>query len=46
MRPSRRGIASGRVRELRDPAIHVEDDTCYLLYCVAGESGIALARLS
>jgi Fusaric acid resistance protein-like len=33
------------VRQLRDPAIFVEDDRAYLLYSVAGESGIAVAEL-
>jgi hypothetical protein len=27
------------------PAIYVEGDNAYLLYAVAGESGIAIARL-
>ena len=43
-RPSVRGAARG-VRELRDPAIFVEDGRSYLLYSVAGESGIAIAEL-
>ena len=46
MRPSVRGLASEPVRELRDPAIFEEDGRVYLLYSVAGEQGIALARLS
>lgn len=33
------------VRQLRDPAIFGEDDRTYLLYSVAGESGIAIAEL-
>lgn len=33
------------VRQLRDPAIFVEDGKTYLLYSVAGESGIAVAEL-
>ena len=33
------------VRQLRDPAIFCEDDRTYLLYSVAGESGIAIAEL-
>ena len=44
--PSVRGISHPRVRELRDPAIYREDDSTYLLYTVAGESGIAVAELS
>ena len=33
------------VNQLRDPAIYVEDERIYLLYAVAGESGIAIARV-
>jgi hypothetical protein len=33
------------VNQLRDPAIYVEDDRIYLLYAIAGESGIAIAEL-
>jgi hypothetical protein len=43
--PSVRSVAYGRVNQLRDPAIYVEDDDVYLLYAVAGESGIAIAKL-
>jgi hypothetical protein len=39
------GAARGRRRELRDPAVFVEEGRVYLLYAVAGESGIALAEL-
>ncbi len=46
LRPSVRGLAAEPVRELRDPAIFEEDGTMYLLYAIAGESGIALAELS
>ena len=42
---SRRGAAPGRVRQLRDPCIYREGGRTYLLYAVAGESGIALAEL-
>lgn len=45
LRPSVRGIVKGPVRELRDPAVFTEAGSRYLLYTVAGESGIALARL-
>ncbi|HVR35513.1 MAG TPA: hypothetical protein VMS21_06635, partial [Methylomirabilota bacterium] len=47
LKPSTAGAARGRVNELRDPAIFVDDDgrTC-LLYSVAGESGIAIAELT
>ena len=43
--PSVRSTAYGNVNQLRDPAIYVEGDEVYLLYAVAGESGIALARV-
>ena len=39
------GDGRGRVRELRDPAIHEENERTYLLYSVAGEGGIAIAEL-
>ena len=44
LRPSIRGWALEPVRELRDPAVFVEDGAHYLLYSVAGENGIALAQ--
>ena len=44
--PSVRSTAYGQVNQLRDPALHVEDSVVYLLYAVAGESGIALARVN
>lgn len=40
-----RSTAYGHVNQLRDPAIFEEDGRVYLLYAVAGESGIALAEL-
>ena len=43
--PSVRSIAYGHVNQLRDPAIYVEDEDVYLLYAVAGEAGIAIAKL-
>jgi hypothetical protein len=43
--PSKDGPAPGRVRQLRDPAIYGEGGKVYLLYSVAGESGIAIAEL-
>ena len=46
LRRSRRGSAPGRVRRLRDPAIMQEAGKTYLLYSVAGESGIAIADLT
>lgn len=46
LRPSVRGIADDPVRELRDPAVFHDESGLYLLYAVAGESGIAIARLT
>ena len=37
--------APGRVRQLRDPAIFREGDRTWLIYSIAGESGLALAEL-
>lgn len=44
--PSRGGYIDERVHQLRDPAIYQEDGETYLLYSVAGESGIAVARIN
>jgi hypothetical protein len=46
IRPSRKGDAKGRQRQLRDPDIYEERGRTYLLYAVAGESGIAIAEIS
>ena len=46
LEPSVRGWIPQRVRQLRDPAIFREDGNTYLLYSVAGESGIAIASLT
>lgn len=43
--PSRRGSINEPVNQLRDPAVYEEGAVVYLLYSVAGERGIALARL-
>ena len=43
---SRRSVAYGMVNQLRDPAIFEEDGRTYLLYAVAGESGIGIAEVS
>lgn len=43
--PSSRGSVNVPVHQLRDPAIYEEDGRVYLLYSVAGERGIALARV-
>lgn len=45
LRKSISGMASERVRQLRDPTFYEEDGREYLLYSVAGERGIAIARL-
>lgn len=42
--PSVRSTAYGHVNQLRDPAIFEEDGGIYLLYAVAGESGIGIAE--
>jgi hypothetical protein len=44
--PSIRSTANGHVNQLRDPAIFEEDGKTYLLYAVAGESGIAIAEIN
>lgn len=43
--PSIRGCSPEPVRQLRDPAIFREGGRTYLLYSVAGESGIAIAEI-
>jgi hypothetical protein len=48
--PSKRSTAYGHVNQLRDPAVFVDDGPggdgrTWLLYAVAGESGIALAEI-
>ncbi len=45
LEPSARSVAYGHVNQLRDPAIFSEGDHIYLLYSVAGESGIGIAEL-
>jgi hypothetical protein len=45
LEPSKAGPAGRRVRQLRDPAIYREGSKTYLLYSVAGESGIAIAEV-
>ena len=44
--PSVRSTAYGQVNQLRDPALYSENGIVYLLYAVAGESGIAIARVN
>ncbi len=46
LEPSQRSTAYGRVNQLRDPAIFEEAGRTYLLYAVAGESGIAIAEVN
>jgi hypothetical protein len=46
LRPSVRGAAYTRLRELRDPALFEEDGRLYLLYSISGEAGIAVAELT
>lgn len=43
--PSKIGAAQGPVRQLRDPAVFRDGTKTFLLYSVAGESGIAIAEL-
>ena len=43
--PSQRSVAYGPVNQLRDPCIFTEGSRIYLLYTVAGESGIAIAEV-
>lgn len=43
--PSIRSTAYGHVNQLRDPAIYEEDGRVFLLYAVAGESGIGIAEV-
>lgn len=43
--PSVRSVAYGHVNQLRDPAVFVDGERTYLLYAVAGESGIAIAEV-
>jgi hypothetical protein len=45
LEPSRRGLVYGPVRQLRDPCIFREGERTYLLYAVAGESGIGIAEV-
>ena len=44
VKESANGAAKGAQNALRDPAIFVENGRVYLLYSVAGESGIAIAE--
>ncbi len=44
--PSIRSTAYGKVNQLRDPAILVDNENIWLFYAVAGESGIALGQVT
>lgn len=44
--PSLRSTAYGHVNQLRDPFIYEEDGQLYILYAVAGESGIGIVKLN
>jgi hypothetical protein len=43
--PSVPGPARQPVQQLRDPAVYTEGGRTYLLYCVAGEQGIAIGEV-
>jgi hypothetical protein len=43
--PSIRSVAYGHVNQLRDPAVFEDEGRTYLIYAVAGESGLGLAEL-
>lgn len=43
--PSKQGSAQEPVNEVRDPALFEEDGRWYLIYSVAGESGLAIAEI-
>ncbi|MEM7030520.1 MAG: hypothetical protein AAF629_13200 [Chloroflexota bacterium] len=43
--PSRSGAQTGQVHELRDPYIYEEDERCYMVYSIAGESGLMIAEI-
>jgi hypothetical protein len=44
--PSRRGALASAANQLRDPCVFDEEGRLFLLYSVAGESGIGIAELS
>jgi hypothetical protein len=45
LKPSEFSLAPEPVRQLRDPGIFRDGNRTYLLYSIAGESGIAIAEL-
>ena len=44
--PSIRSVAHGHVNQLRDPYIYEENGKLFMLYAVAGESGIGIVELT
>lgn len=44
--PSAFGAVNGPVNQLRDPAIFVENEKIYMVYSCAGETSLALAKLT
>lgn len=46
LEPSERGALHHRAQQLRDPCVFEEDGRTYLLYAIAGESGIAIGELT
>lgn len=44
--PSQKGDAKGPQNQVRDPFIFADNNELYLLYSVAGEQGIAIAKLT
>ncbi len=45
LEPSIRSVAYGHLNQLRDPAIFEEEGRTFLLYAIAGESGLAIAEV-
>jgi hypothetical protein len=45
LEPSIWSTACGHVNPLRDPAVHEENGRIFLLYAVAGDSGITIAEV-
>lgn len=43
--PSVRSSIDRRVNQLRDPTVYTEGEAAYLVYAIAGESGLAIARI-
>jgi hypothetical protein len=46
LEPSIRSVAYGCLNQLRDPALYIENKRTYLLYAIAGESGIGIAEIN